>query len=81
MKYAAYTEETIWAIGDSEAEARAEGESAMQENDVADQIGTLRIAPINEDLVDALEEAEETEQEVLFELIDGELCEVEVVEA
>ena len=79
MKFAAYTEETIWAIADSEEEARSEGEATMLENDAADQVPAMKVAPIDEDLVEALEEAEEG-TDVLFDLIDGELCEVETVE-
>lgn len=80
MKFAAYTEETIWAVADTEEEARAEGEESMRDNDAADKIAAIKVAPIDEDLVEALEEAEDDGGEVLFDLIDGELCEVEPVE-
>jgi hypothetical protein len=79
MKFAAYTEETIWAVEDDEAAARSEGEASMRENGSAD-IAALKIAPIDENLVEALTQAEETGGDVLFDLIDGELCEVETVE-
>jgi hypothetical protein len=79
MKFAAYTEETIWAIADSEEEARSEGEATMRDNDAEEQLAAMKVAPIDEDLVEALEEAEEG-TDVLFDLIDGELCEVETVE-
>jgi hypothetical protein len=79
MKFAAYTEETIWAIADSEEEARSEGEATMRDNGAESQLPAMKIAPIDEDLVEALEEAEEG-TDVLFDLIDGELCEVETVE-
>lgn len=82
MKYAAYTEETIWGTGDSEAEARADGEAAIRETDSPlDQIAALKVAPIDEELAEALLEAEASGKEVLFDLIDGELCEVETVDA
>jgi hypothetical protein len=79
MKFAAYTEETIWAVEDDEAAARSEGEATMRENGSAD-IAALKIAPIDENLVEALTKAEEMGGDVLFDLIDGELCEVETVE-
>ncbi len=81
MKFAAFTEETIWGTGDTEAEARTDGEAAIRETDgPLDQIALLRVAPIDEDLVAALAEAEASGANVLFELIDGELCEVETVD-
>jgi hypothetical protein len=82
MKFAAYTEDSIWAIADTEAEARAEGEAAIKESEEdAEALGALKTAPIDEDLVEAIAEAETTGEEVLFDLIDGELCEVEPVDA
>jgi len=80
MKFAAYTEETIWAIADSEGEARSEGEATMQEMEASADVAALKVAPIDEDLVEALAEAENSGEDVLFDLIDGELCEVETVE-
>ncbi len=81
MKFAAYTEETIWSIADTEAEARSEGEETIRENNgTADKLASLKVAPIDDDLVDALAEAEAQGTDVLFDLIDGELCEVETVE-
>lgn len=79
-KFAAYTEETIWAVAESEEDARAEAENAMEELESDVDPETLKVAPIDDDLVDALAEAEETDAEVLFDLIDGELCEVETVD-
>jgi hypothetical protein len=80
MKFAAYTEETIWAVEDTEAAARTEGEATMQETGAAANLANLKIAPIDDDLVEALAKAEESGEEVLFDLIDGELCEVVTVE-
>jgi hypothetical protein len=79
MKFAAYTEETIWAVADDEETARSEGEESMTENGSTDT-ASLKVAPIDENLVEALTEAEENGGDVLFDLIDGELCEVETVE-
>jgi hypothetical protein len=79
MKYAAYTEETIWAVEDDEETPKSEGEAAMEENGVSD-VAALKVAPIDDNLVEALAEAEASGGDVLFDLIDGELCEVETVE-
>jgi len=81
MKFAAYTEETIWAVGDSEDEARSEGQATMEEMGASAELPNLKVAPIDEDLVESLANAETTGDEVLFDLIDGELCEVETVES
>ena len=80
MKFAAYTEETIWAVEETEEEARSEGEAAMQELGSAAEVSALKVAPIDDDLVEALAQAETSGEDVLFDLIDGELCEVETVE-
>lgn len=81
MKFAAYTDDTIWSVEDTEAEARTEAEATMTEMGSAGRIAELKVAPIDEDLVEALEEAEGSGTEVMFDLIDGELCEVETVDA
>jgi hypothetical protein len=81
MKFAAYTEETIWAVGETEEDARTEGEATMQEMGASAEMAKLKVAPIDEDLVESLADAETTGEEVLFDLIDGELCEVEAVES
>lgn len=81
MKFAGFTEDTIWSVEDTDAAARSEGEATMTEMGAGARIGELRIAPIDDALIEALAAADETGTEVLFELIDGELCEVEVVEA
>ena len=39
-----------------------------------------KVAPIDDELVEALAHAETSGEDVLFDLIDGELCEVETVE-
>jgi hypothetical protein len=81
MKFAAYTEETIWSVEGTEAEARTEGEATMREMGAEGRLGELKLAPIDEDLVAALEAAEAAGSDVLFDLVDGELCEVETVES
>jgi hypothetical protein len=81
MKYASFTEDTIWSIEVSEAAARSEGEATMTEMGQGGRVAELRVAPIDEALEDALAAAEGTGQEVLFELLEGALYEVEVVEA
>ena len=80
MKFAAYTEETIWAVEATETEARTEAEATMRDMGDEARIAELRFAPIDDDLVAALAEAEVSGTDVLFDLIDGELCEVETVE-
>lgn len=77
MKIAAFTDDTIWAVEPTEGEARAEAEATMRDTGVESRIRELRFAPIEEALVEALSKAEAEGSEVLFELIDGELCEVE----
>ena len=79
MKFAAYTEETIWAIEDNEAAAKTEGEATMRDNGASD-VAALKVAPIDDNLVEALAKAEASGGDVLFDLIDGELCEVETVD-
>ena len=81
MKIAAYTEETIWAVEATEAEARTEAEATMRDMGSDGRIGELKFAPIDDALVEALEEAEANGTDVLFDLVDGELCEVETVES
>jgi hypothetical protein len=81
MKFAAYTHETIWSVEATEAEARTEGEATMREMGEEGRLGELKLAPIDEDLVAALEAAEAAGTDVLFDLVDGELCEVETIES
>ncbi len=81
MKFAAYTDETIWSVESTEAEARMEGEATMREMGAEGRVAELKTAPIDEDLAAALEAAEANGSDVLFDLIDGELCEVVTVES
>jgi len=57
MKFAAYTEETIWAVEETEAAARSEGEASMRDNDASAKLAEMKIAPIDDDLVEALANA------------------------
>lgn len=81
MKIAAYTYETIWGMGATEAEARAEAEASMRDEGAEGRMSELLIAPMDEDLVEALAAAEAAGTDVLFDLVDGELCEMEVEDA
>lgn len=81
MKFAAYTDEMIWAIEETEAAAKSEGEATMRETGDEGLIPGLKVAPIDEGLIEAIALAEESGDDVMFDLIDGELCEVEAVEA
>ena len=81
MKFAAYTDDTIWSVEATDVEARAEGEATMKEMSAEGRLAELKVAPIDDDLVAALEAAEASGEDVLFDLIDGELCEVEPVDA
>ena len=81
MKFAAYTHETIWSVEDSEVAARSEAEATMRDMGEEGRIGELKFAPIDEALVEALAAAEADGTDVLFDLVDGELCEMETVES
>jgi hypothetical protein len=52
----------------------------MEEMGASEKLPELKVAPIDEELVEALTAAEASGEDVLFDLIDGELCEVETVE-
>lgn len=74
MKYAAYTNDSIWSVEATPEEARAEGLATMQDLEVtADEQAALKIAPISDELADALAAAEEEGEAVLFDLVDGTL--------
>lgn len=77
MKYAAYTDDTIWSIEATAETARSEGEATIKESGETVAADSLKVAPIDDDLVAALDKAEATGADVLFDLIDGELVEVE----
>lgn len=74
MKYAAYTNDSIWSVESSVEEARTEGLATMQDLDVpADEQATLKVAPISDELASALASAESNGDTVLFDIVDGTL--------
>jgi hypothetical protein len=74
MKYAAYTNDSIWSVEPSPEAAREEGLATMQDLDVpAEDQAAIQIAPISDELADALAAAEETGEAVTFDLVDGTL--------
>lgn len=74
MKYAAYTNDSIWSVEPTIEEARAEGLATMQDLDVPqEEQAALQIAPISDELAEALAAAEETGEAVMFDLVDGTL--------
>ena len=80
VKFAAYTDETIWSVEDSEADARAEGEATMREMGSEGRIGELK-SPRSMTIWWRRLKRQRQRSDVLFDLIDGELCEVETVES
>lgn len=74
MKYAAYTNDSIWSIEPTAEEARTEGLATMADLDVpAEEQAAITIAPVSDELAAALAAAEETGDTVLFDLVDGTL--------
>ena len=72
MKYAAYTNDSIWSVEPTIEEARIEGLATMQDLDVSEEEqAALQIAPISDELAEALAAAEQTGEEVTFDLVDG----------
>ncbi|MGL4396045.1 MAG: hypothetical protein ACRCS9_05850 [Hyphomicrobium sp.] len=74
MKFAAYTNDAIWGVGATADEARTEAIAALQDMEVSmEEAGELKVAPIDAELEAALSDAEETGDDVLFDLVDGRL--------
>lgn len=74
MKFAAYTNESIWAVAATAEEARAEGEATMIDLEAGEEDrAEMEVAPISAELVAALAAAETGGPEVLFDLVDGTL--------
>ncbi len=74
MKFAAYTDESIWAVGATAEEARAEGEATMIDLEADDEErADMKVAPISDELVAALAAAESGGPEVMFDLVNGTL--------
>lgn len=72
MKYAAYTNDSIWAVGATAEEARAEGEATMIDLEAGeDERAEMAVAPISAELETALAAAETGGPEVLFDLVNG----------
>lgn len=72
MKFAAYTEEGIFGIGSSEAEARDDGEAAMRELEATpEELAQIQILRISDELVAALEAMDAGGPEVAFDVENG----------
>lgn len=72
MKYAAYTNDSIWSVEPSPETAREEGLATMQDLDVsAEEQAAVQVAPISDELAEALAAAEETGEAVTFDMVDG----------
>ena len=72
MKYAAYTNDSIWSVEPSPEAAREEGLATMQDLDVsAEEQVAIQVAPISDELAEALAAAEETGEPVTFDMVDG----------
>lgn len=74
MKFAAYTNDSIWAVGATADEARAEGEATMIDLEASeDERQEMLVAPLSAELEAALAAAENGGPEVMFDLVDGTL--------
>ena len=74
MKFAAYTDDSIWGVGATADEARAEGLATMQDVEASeDEVAELKVAPVSDELVVALAAAEDTGGDVMFDLVGGTL--------
>jgi hypothetical protein len=72
MKFAAYTEEGIFGIGSSEAEARSDGEAAMRELEATpEELAQIQILQISDELVAALAAMDAGGPEVAFDVESG----------
>jgi|CXWK01.1.fsa_nt_gi hypothetical protein len=74
MKFAAYTNDSIWAVGATADEARAEGEATMIDLEASEEEREeMAVAPISAELEAALAAAESGGTEVMFDLVNGTL--------
>ena len=81
MKFAAYTDEGIFGIGTTEAEARTAGVAEMETLEAsAEELAQIKIAPISDDLVAALSALDDGGPEVNFDLENGVLVVAEAGE-
>lgn len=72
MKYAAYSNDSIWSVEPTPESAREEGLATMQDLDAsAEEQAAIQIAPISDELAEALAAAEETGEPVTFDMVDG----------
>ncbi len=72
MKFAAFTNDSIWSVEATADEARTEGLATMDDLEVSDdERAELKVAPISDELAAALTKAEETGGDVMFDLVDG----------
>ncbi len=72
MKFAAYTDEGIFGIGDTEAEARTAGVAEMESLEAsAEELAQIKIIPIKDDLVAALSALDNGGPEVNFDVENG----------
>lgn len=72
MKYAAYSNDSIWSVEPTPEAAREEGLATMQDLDVsAEEQAAIQIAPISDELAEALAAAEQTGEAVTFDMVDG----------
>ena len=74
MKFAAYTDDSIWGVGATADEARAEGLATMQDVEASEvEVAEMKVAPVSDELVAALAAAEDTGGDVMFDLVGGTL--------
>ncbi len=74
MKFAAYTDDSIWSIEATAEEARVEGLTTMEDLDISDEdVALMKVAPISDELAAAIETADQTGQDVMFDLVNGTL--------
>ena len=81
MKFAAYTEEGIFGIGSTEAEARKDGEAAMRELEATpEELAQMQVISISDELVTALQAMDAGGPEVSFDVENGVLVLAEASE-
>ena len=81
MKFAAYTEEGIFGIGSTEADAKTEAEAAMRELEATPgELAQLQVLAISDDLVAALQAMDAGGPEVAFDVENGVLVVAEAGE-
>ena len=72
MKFAAYTDEGIFGIGATEAEARTLGVAEMETLEASpEELAQIKIVPISDELVAALSALDDGGPEVNFDIENG----------